>query len=403
MKRLLDGLKVLDFTWAIAGPFVTKFLSDHGATVIKVENARRLDMIRTFQPYKDGKFGINRSGVWAAMNSGKYSLGLDMARPEAVGIAQRLAAWCDVLVENFAPGTMAKWGLTYDELRQVNDDIIMVSLSSMGQTGPYAHYHGLGFHLQGFAGFNQVTGFPDREPFGSIPYTDFVGGPFSLAALMGALDRRRRTGQGLFIDLSQIEAALHLLGPALLDSAVNGRETQRVGNRSHRAAPHAAYRCQGDDRWCVIAVFTDAQWRGFCRVLGDPPWTREAGFGTLLGRLARLDELDRRVEAWTLQHSPEEVMERMQAAGVPAGVVEDGKDLAEDRQHEARHFYQQFDHAEIGSAVTRRSPVLYSDADASVPRGAPTLGQDTEFVLTQVLGMSDEEWLALLEAGVVGS
>ncbi len=403
MKRLLDGLKVLDFTWAIAGPFVTKFLADHGAIVIKVENAERLDMIRTFQPFKDGKFGINRGGVWAAMNSGKRSLGLDMRRPEGVDIARRLAAWCDVLVENFAPGTVAKWGMSYDELKEINDDIIMVSTSSMGQTGPFAHYHGLGFHLQGFAGFNQVTGFPDREPFGSIPYTDFVGGPFALAALMGALDRRRRTGQGQFIDLSQVEASLHLLSTVLLDSSVNGREAQRDGNRSRSSAPHGAYRCLGDDRWCVIAVTTDAQWRAFRGVLGDPPWTQAPELQTLLGRLDRVEELDRRVEEWTLRHAPHDVMERMQAAGVPAGVVEDGKDLAEDPQHEARHFYQHFDHPEIGSALTRRSPVLYSDADSSVTGGAPTLGQDTEYVLTQVLGMSDDEWIALLEAGVVGS
>ena len=403
MKRLLDGLKVLDFTWAIAGPFVTKFLADHGATVIKVENAERLDMIRTFQPFKDGKFGINRGGVWAAMNSGKRSLGLDMRRPEGVQIARRLAAWCDVLVENFAPGTVAKWGMSYDELKEINDDIIMVSTSSMGQTGPFAHYHGLGFHLQGFAGFNQVTGFPDREPFGSIPYTDFVGGPFALAALMGALDRRRRTGQGQFIDLSQVEASLHLLSTVLLDSSVNGREAKRDGNRSRSAAPHGAYRCLGDDRWCVIAVTTDAQWRAFRTILGDPPWTQAPELQTLLGRLERVEELDRRVEEWTLRHAPHDVMERMQAAGVPAGVVEDGKDLAEDPQHKARHFYQHFDHPEIGSALTRRSPVLYSDADSSVTGGAPTLGQDTEYVLTQVLGMSDDEWIALLEAGVVGS
>ena len=403
MKRLLDGLKVLDFTWAIAGPFVTKFLADHGATVIKVENGERLDMIRTFQPFKDGKFGINRGGVWAAMNSGKRSLGLDMRRPEGVQIARRLAAWCDVLVENFAPGTVAKWGMSYDELKEINDDIIMVSTSSMGQTGPFAHYHGLGFHLQGFAGFNQVTGFPDREPFGSIPYTDFVGGPFALAALMGALDQRRRTGQGQFIDLSQVEASLHLLSPALLDSSVNGREARRHGNRSRSAAPHGAYRCLGDDRWCVIAVTTDAQWRAFRGVLGDSPWTQAPELQTVLGRLDRVEELDRRVEEWTLRHTPHDVMERMQAAGVPAGVVEDGKDLAEDPQHAARRFYQHFDHPEIGSALTRRSPVLYSDADSSVTGGAPTLGQDTEYVLTQVLGMSDDEWLALLEAGVVGS
>ena len=189
MSKILEDVKVLDFTWAIAGPQTTKYLADHGATVIKVENATKLDMIRTFQPFKDGKFGINRSGVFNAMNSGKYSLGLDMGKPEGRAIAMKLTAWCDVLVENFAPGTVDSWGMSYDAVRKVNDDIVMISMSSMGQTGSMAHFHGLGFHLQGFAGFNQVTGFADREPFGSIPYTDFVGPPFALTAIMGALDR----------------------------------------------------------------------------------------------------------------------------------------------------------------------------------------------------------------------
>jgi benzylsuccinate CoA-transferase BbsF subunit len=279
----------------------------------------------------------------------------------------------------------------------------MVSMSSMGQTGPFAHYHGLGFHLQGFAGFNQVTGFPDREPFGSIAYTDFTGPPFAVCSIMGALDFRRRTGQGMFIDLSQVEAALHLLGPVLLDMSVNGREAQRYGNYNPIAAPHAAYRCKGKDRWCVIAVFTDEQWRALVKVMGAPAWAREARFQTLRDRLANLKELDAQMERWTLERSPEEVRDTLQEAGVPASVVETGRDLAEDKHLAARQFFQTFPHPEIESALTRRSPVRYSDADSSVPKGASTLGQDNEFVCTKILGMSDEEWVKLLEEGVLVS
>jgi benzylsuccinate CoA-transferase BbsF subunit len=220
---------------------------------------------------------------------------------------------------------------------------------------------------------------------------------------MGALDFRRRTGQGVFIDLSQVEAAIHLLGPAVLDMSVNGREAQRYGNFNPRAAPHAAYRCKGDDRWCVIAVFTDAQWHALVKLMGRPAWALDPKLQTLQGRLANLAELDRRMEAWTRRRSPEEVTELCQAAGVPASVVETGRDLAEDRHLAARGFFQTFPHAEIDSAVTRRSPVRYSDADASVPKGGSTLGQDNEFVCTQVLGMRDEEWVALLEEGVLGT
>ena len=399
-RRMLEGLKVLDFTWAIVGPFTTKFLADHGATVVKVESMRRVDAMRTFQPYKDGKPGINRSGVFAAMNSGKYSMALNMRMPEAKKVAERLVSWCDVLVENFAPGAMDDWGMGYDSLKDIKDDLIMLSMSSMGQTGRYAHYHGLGFHLIGYAGFCEVTGFPDRDPFGSIAYTDFTGPPIGIAALMGALDHRRRTGEGMYIDMSQVEAGIPWLGPAVLDYTVNGRDTKRRGNDSPYAAPHGAYRCKGEDRWCVVAVFTDEHWRALGEAVGEPDWTQDERYATLSGRLAHRAELDAHMEGWTSQHAPEEVMDRLQAVGVPAGIVKDGKDLYEDPQFAHRGFYQRLEHAEMGEYVTRRSPVVYSDADASVQREAPILGQNTEFVCTQILGMPDEEWLGLMEQGV---
>ena len=401
MKRLLSDVKVLDFSWMIAGPFATKFLSDNGAAVVKVETVKRQDVMRHFQPYRDNKPGTNRSGVWAAMNSGKFSMALNMGSPKGRKIAMKLAAWADVVIENYAPGTMQEWGFTYENFKKVNEDIIMISMSSLGQTGPFAHYHGLGFHLQGFAGFNQITGFPDKEPFGSIAYTDFTAPPFAVTAVLGALDYRRRTGKGLYIDNSQVEASMHFLGPTLLEGTVNNRDSVRNGNYSNYAAPHNAYRCKGDDRWCAIAVFTDAHWNGLLQAMGDPAWSKQEKFATLLGRLEHLKELDAHIEAWTGGRSPEQIMQTLQALGVPAGVVNDGRRLVEDPNFAARSFFQTFDHPEIGKAVTRRSPVTYSNADTSVPRGAPVLGQDTEYVCTQILKMSDEEWLGLMESGVL--
>ena len=297
-KRLLEGLKVLDFAWVIVGPCVTKFLADHGATVIRVESHSRVDNYRSHQPNKDGVRGINRSGTWAALNAGKYGMALNMERPEAREVAKRLAAWCDVLVENYVPGTIAKWGLGYEDVKRLNEDIIMLSMSSLGQTGPLAEFHGLGYHLMGFGGFSHVTGFPDSEPLGNMPYTDFAAPPFGVAALMAALDRRRRTGKGTHIDLSQVEASIHFLGPAVLDRTVNGRDARRVGNASPYAAPHGAYRCEGEERWCAIAVFTDAHWDAFQHALGDPPWAGDSRFSTVMGRLSRQTELDRHVEEW---------------------------------------------------------------------------------------------------------
>jgi benzylsuccinate CoA-transferase BbsF subunit len=401
VKRLLSDVKVLDFSWMIAGPFATKFFSDHGATVVKIETMKRQDVMRHFQPYRNNKPGTNRSGVWAAMNSGKYSMALNLGSPKGREVAMKLAAWADVVIENYAPGTMQEWGFTYDDFKKVNDDIIMISMSSLGQTGPFARYHGLGFHLQGFAGFNQITGFPGREPFGSIAYTDFTAPPFAVTAVLGALDYRRRTGKGLYMDNSQVEASMHFLGPTLLEGTVNGRDTMRNGNYSTYAAPHNAYKCKGNDRWCAIAVFTDAQWNSLRQAMGDPAWSKDEKFSTLLGRLEHVKELDVHVETWTSQRSPEQIMQMLQALGVPAGVVNDGRRLVEDPNFAARGFFQTFDHSEIGEAVTRRSPITYSNADSSVPRGAPVLGQDTEFVCTKILNMSDEEWLGLMESGIL--
>lgn len=398
--RMLQGLKVVDFTWAIAGPFTARYLADNGATVVKVESVRRVDAMRTFQPYKDRKPGINRSAVYAAMNSSKLSLGLNMSLPEAREIAKKLIAWADVLVENFAPDAMSNWGLSYDDIVKFNKDLVMISMSSMGATGPLAHYHGLGFHIQGFAGFCNITGFPDRSPFGAVAYTDFIGPPLAISALMGALDHRRRTGAGQHIDMAQVEAGIHFLGPAVLDYSVNGRDTQRKGNQSTYASPHNAYPCAGDDRWCVIAVFTDSQWRALADIVGDEALS-DARFNTVSARLDRRDEIDARLKEWTIQRSPNQVMELLQEAGVPAGIVSDGADLAEDKQLAARKFFKRFEHIEIGDYITRRqTPVISSATDTDPHSPAPILGQHTEHVLTEILNIPDEEWLPLMEKGV---
>ena len=399
--RLLEGLKVLDFSWMVAGPAVTKFLADHGATVVKVETSSKPDIMRYFTPYRDNVVGLNRSTVWIAMNTGKYSLGLNMRRSGAKDLALRLAAWADVIFDNYVPGTMGHWGLSYEAFREVNDGVIMMSMSSMGATGPFKNYHGLGYHLQAFAGFNSVTGFPDREPFGSVPYTDFVAPPFGVAALLAALDYRRRTGKGVHIDVSQVEAAMQLLAMPLMDQAANGRTAERRGNYHPDAAPHNAYPCQGDDRWCVIAVFTEEQWRAVRRVMGDPAWAAEDRFATQEGRQACLEEMDGLIAEWTRQLAAEEVMARLQAAGVAAGTVNDGRGLVEDPQLTARGFFQKVRHGEIGESLGRRAPVVYSDATNMGERGAPLLGQDTEYICTQVLGLTDEEWLGLLESGTL--
>ncbi len=401
MPRPLEDLKVLDFTWVIAGPLITKALADLGAEVVKVEHPSWPDQMRNFLPYKDGKPGVNRAGVWATMNAGKRSLAMNLRSDKGRELAIRLATWADVVVENFTAGQMGKWGLDYEALRRHNPDLIMLSASSMGQDGPDARRQGFGFHFAAYAGFTHSTGWPDREPLGAIPYTDYIAPPFAVAAILGALDYRRRTGQGQSIDLSQVEAALHFMTPAFLEYSALGVVPARNGNRSPSAAPHGAYHCK-DGRWCAIAVETDARWRAFCRAIGRPELEADPRFASLLARKHNEDHLDALVEAHTASLNADAVTSTLLSAGVPAGVVAGGKDLLEDPQLRARDYFLEMPHAEMGMATAHRNMALFSGLDSGPRRGAPMLGQDTEYVCTRVLGLSDEEMAALIAEGVLG-
>lgn len=400
--EVFQGVKIADFTWVAAGPILTCFLADQGATVVRIESIHKPDMLRTQPPFKGGLPGINRSGIFAIHNCNKFSLSLNMNHPRGMEIARRMIAWADVVAENFTAGTMEKWGLGYEDLKKIKPDIIMISTCNQGQKGPHSRHPGLGQQMVSLAGFTELTGWPDRDPalpFGA--YTDLIAPPLGAAALIAALEYRRKTGKGLYLDLSQFEAALYFLAPLLLDYEVNGREASRMGNRCPYAAPHGVYPCRGEDRWCAIAVFTDQEWRSFCRVLGNPPWTQEERFATLLGRKKNEDELDSLVAEWTLNHRAEEVMERLQQAGVAAGVVQNAQDLHLDPQLLYRHHFWELEHLEMG--VHRYNALAFhlSASPAQPRRAAPCLGQDNEYVLKELLDMSEEEYVDLLLSGVL--
>jgi benzylsuccinate CoA-transferase BbsF subunit len=400
--RALEGLKVADFSWYIAGPSIPMWLAHHGAEVIRIESLTRPDEIRGIEPFKDGIAGINRSGCFANYNSNKYGIALNLNHPKGVEVAKKIIAWADIVVENFTPGTMQrKWGLGYEGMKKIKADIIMVSTSPLGQTGPEAQQAGFGLELVSRGGFTHFVGWPDQEAVGiGYPYTDTVTPPIAVIAIMAALEYRHRTGKGQYIDLSQNEVAVQYLAPALLDYTVNGREGGRIGNRHPYAAPHGTYRCLGDDRWCAIAIFTDDEWEAFGKVIGKPAWTEDPKFATLLARKENEDELDRLVENWTINFSPEEVMNKMQAAGVAAGVVQSGKDLIEDPQLKHRHHFWYLNHPEMGSCAYDGPPFKLSETPAELRMPAPCLGEHTEYVCTQILGMSDEEFIGLLAEGV---
>lgn len=400
-EKALEGVKVADFSWMAAGPQTIRYLAFLGAQVVRVESKTRVDPARTFGPFRDDILGLDRSVLTATGHTNKYGITLNLRHPGGVEVAKRLVAWADIAAENFAPGTMEGFGLGYEELRQVKPDIIMISLSNLGQTGPLASRPGAGAQLQALSGFTDIIGWPDRTPAGPyFAYTDYIAPYFGAVALLAALDYRRQTGRGMYFDLSQFETGLHFLAPALLDYSANGREAQRMGNRCPYAAPHGAYRCRGDDRWCAIGVFTDGEWRAFCRVIGNPPWTEAPRFSTLMARLENVDEMDRLVGEWTAGHSAEEVMALMQEAGVAAGVVQNAQDLAQDVQLRHRQFYRHIDnHREIGSYEYLDLPFTLSHPPPLEGRSAPCLGEHNEFVCREFLGMSDDEFVRLIQEG----
>jgi len=400
MNRVFAGLKVADFSWAIAGPLVTRYLADFGATVIRVESSQRPCLLRLSAPYKDRVAGINRGGYFAFFNANKYSLGLNLGNARGREVAKKLVAWADVVVENFSPGRMEAWGLGYEDLKKVKPDIIMLRSSNQGQFGPHANYSSTGVPLIGLSGYPPFIGWPDRTPLPvPVAYTDIVSPRFAAAALIAAIDYRRRTGKGQCIDVSQFETGVHFLAPAVLDYVVNGREGSRTGNASAYGAPHGAYRCKGDDRWCAIAVFTDAEWDGFCKAIGNPPWTTAPIFSTLRDRQENEDKLNLLVEEWTLNFTAEEVMTRMQSAGVAAGIVQSSADLVADPQLQHRGYFLKLDHEEIGpiSSLGQAFKLSKTPAEAQMP--APRLGQHTDYVRTEILDISDDEFVELLQAG----
>jgi len=395
-RQALEGVKVADFCWALAGPLSTKVLSDNGAEVIKIEGGnRRIDNQRLTEPFKDGIPGVDRAAIFNPFNTGKRSVAINLAHPKGVELAKGLVAWADIVTENFAGGTMAKMGLGYEELKKVKPDIIMLSACMQGQTGPHARLPGFGLHLIGMSGLMNITGWPDREAADLEVYTDFITSRFVVPALIAALLYRRRTGKGQYIDASQYEMSVQFMAPLILDKITNGRVARRMGNRHPCAAPHGAYRCRGEQRWCAIAVFTEEEWAGFCKVIGNPDWTKNSKFRNLSARQANEDELNRRVEEWTIGRSAEEVMARMQAAGVAAGVLNTVEDLIEhDPQLAHRHHYWRLDHPEIGEYIAPGPPYTLSKSPPKLQR-APLLGEHNETVLREILGMHDEEIVEL--------
>jgi crotonobetainyl-CoA:carnitine CoA-transferase CaiB-like acyl-CoA transferase len=403
-RAALGGIRVVEFAVFAAGPVVGKHFGEHGAEVIRVESQAQLDGFRVhYPPFKDDRPGIERGGCFALFNDQVLGISLNLKHAKAVSLAKELVSRSDVVIENFAPGVMDRLGLGYSALREIKPDIIMLSSCNQGQTGRRATQRGFGSQLTSMSGFTHLCGYgADESPmllYG--PYVDFVAVGFGFIAVLAALDYRRRTGRGQYIDLSQYEAGIQFVIPAVLDSQVNQRVHHPEANRDPRGAPHGVYPCKGDDQWCAIAVFGDQEWHAFCMAADKPEWARDERFAGHENRKRHEDTLDKVVGDWTLQLEPAEVVSRLQAASVRAGIVQTVRDLFSCPQLSHRRQWVELHHAEFGTYEHEAPPFLLSETPAELRRSAPLLGEHNSYVFEKVLGLSPEQVQELKEQEVI--
>lgn len=401
-RPALDGVKVLDFMWVIAGPASTRSLADYGATVVHVESTRVVDAARTVQPFWQSKAGPERSSVYASVGAGKLGCTLNLRNPATQPLLRRLVEWADVVTDSFACGAMKRLGLDYAALCEWNPSIVVISSCLNGQSGPHATLAGFGTMGAQMAGFGELAGWPDRPPAGPFgAYTDYVAPKFTVAAILAALDHRRRTGVGQYIDLSQSEASLHFIAPAILDYTVNGHLMKRIGNASHEACPHGVYPALGADRWVAIAAETAAQWQALAGAIGRADWLQRADLTDLAGRQAQREEIEAALAAWTRTRAVEAIETRLQAVGVPVHRSAVSIDLCADPQLAAREHFVTVPHPELGPIPIENSRMRFSDTPARVTRPGPMCGEHNDQILRDILGYGDAEIAALTAAGVI--
>jgi crotonobetainyl-CoA:carnitine CoA-transferase CaiB-like acyl-CoA transferase len=389
----LAGVRVLDFTWVVAGPVTTRILADLGAEVIKIERKDAID------------FGDRRGGLSGSLMRGKRSVALNLSDPRGRAIAKALALTSDVVVDNFSARVMTNLGLDWATLSSEKPDVICVRMTGYGLTGPDRDNVSYGPTLQALTGYTVLMGEPGKDPAGfGYSYSDLASGHMGALAVLAAIFERRRTGRGQLVDLAQQEAVASLLGPIVLDRAVHGGSSAPLGNGSQEgaAAPHGIYPCAGDDRWLAITVFSDTEWLGLVAAMGRPAWAVDPRFTTVAGRLAHVTELDAGVAAWTRTMNVHVAMSRLQAHGVPAGLVADAADVcAADPALAARRYFAEVATPEGRTVRIDGPPYVLSETPARVRGPGPLLGEHADDVLRTLLGYDDETVAVLRREGVV--
>jgi benzylsuccinate CoA-transferase BbsF subunit len=393
-NQILKGVRILAFTTGYAGPYAGRLLAGYGAEVIKIESKKGgLDTFRHYGQHKD----IDAAPRFIECNLGVRSLAINLKHPTGARLIRELAGKSDAVLQNFRPRVLDKLGLGDEELRKSNPKLVIVKLPGFGTEGPKSSYGTWGFNLTAFSGITYLWNHPEQDrPIGSQGvYPDHLGFVMGPTLLMAALLNSRRSGKGVTIDLAQIESTAAVLGTTYLETSVNGDDPQPKGNHYDMAAPHGCYRCQGEDRWCVISARSDDEWRAFTRVIGKAELLSDPRFVDLPSRLRNRAALDAIVENWTKARAAEEVMTQLQAAGVPAGMVQTGADLLKDPQLRQRNYFSPFADSLIGPFEIPRSGFLFRDVKEEPLRLPNRLGADNDSILNELLGYDQvtiEQW-----------
>jgi len=386
----LNGIRIIDFSWVLAGPFATRLLADFGAQVIKI------------QPPMPEETGVFNRGYYNNWNRNKLGIRLNLNKPEGIELVKRLVQISDVVIENFSPRVMENWGLDYPNLQKINPRIIMVSLSLMGHSGPWKDYTGFGPSAQAFSGITHLTTYPGKPPSGiGFSLSDHVAALYASLSILGALEYRRSTGQGQYIDISLTEAICTFLYDEILSYTLNGVAPVPEGNSSSKYAPHGIYRCRGKDRWCAIAITSEDEWQRFKQVLDYPAWAEDESFASMERRVQNRLVLDEFIQRWTSNLDAEYVMSLLQSRGIPAGVVQNAADLTDDPQLNSRDFFIRIEHPLLGENLSDACPLKFLVSPAKYLRSAPDIGQDNDYVFHELLGISGSELNRLKENNVI--
>ena len=401
-RSVLEGVRIADFCWLWAGAYATGLLAILGAEVIKIESMARVDPSRTMTFTMGQAFeGVDHSPVFNSINLNKLSIKLNLKQPKAVELAKRIVQISDVATQNMRPGAMDKMGLGYEALKEVKPDIIMLSSSSFGAEGPMRRFGGYAPSFASYSGLTHLTGYSDSPPNPMTGSTDLMSATTGAFAIIAALNHRQNTGQGQHIDLSSVESLAVFTGDALMDFIMNARVRSRRGNQDDIMAPHNCYRCRGDDKWVSIAAATEEEWQAFCKVMGNPEWSRDAKFFDARSRWQNQEELDRLVAEWTVNYTHYEVTEMLQKAGVAAMPSLSNQEIFSDPHFKERKLAVEVEHPVMGKQVVLGAPWKLSETPAKVTKASPVMGENNDYVFGELLGMPGSEIKQLIEEQVI--